>query len=188
MLNGCRSSRVNHAVAVVGYGTEKGVQYWLIKNSWGDWWGDNGFIKLRRGVNACGIGWNINTVTCAQTKGPTIRPTTLDPCRDEYTNCPELASRNCMDYGKYCRKSCGLCPGMTPHETNTCPDYWPDSCKSYYSQYCWVGRYAERCCKSCKKWVDNCTDQFGELYCGSVGVDCREDQFKRGCKKSCNMC
>ncbi|CDW81400.1 cathepsin h [Stylonychia lemnae] len=48
-------SDVNHAVLAVGYGTENGVNYWLIKNSWGAAWGDKGFFKMQRGVNMCGV-------------------------------------------------------------------------------------------------------------------------------------
>ena len=44
-----------HAVRVIGYGTEKGVDYWLFANSWGTGWGKNGFGKIKRGVNMCNI-------------------------------------------------------------------------------------------------------------------------------------
>jgi len=46
---------VNHAVVAVGYGNEDGMDYWLIKNSWGADWGDNGFFRMQRGVNMCGV-------------------------------------------------------------------------------------------------------------------------------------
>lgn len=49
------SYRNNHAVAVVGYGQENGLDFWLVKNSWGNWWGDRGFFKVKRGTGHCGM-------------------------------------------------------------------------------------------------------------------------------------
>ena len=43
-------------ISVVGYGTEGGKDYWLVKNSWGKFWGDSGFMKIKRGTGHCGIG------------------------------------------------------------------------------------------------------------------------------------
>lgn len=52
-----RRNDVDHAIAIVGYGRENGMNYWLIKNSWGtEDWGENGYGKYRRGVRACSIG------------------------------------------------------------------------------------------------------------------------------------
>lgn len=44
-----------HAVEMVGWGTESGTPYWLIKNSWNEQWGDGGFFKIARGSDECGI-------------------------------------------------------------------------------------------------------------------------------------
>jgi len=58
IFHGCTGNGyLNHAVTVVGYGTtEKGVDYWLIKNSHGETWGENGYMRMKRGVKMCGIG------------------------------------------------------------------------------------------------------------------------------------
>ncbi|KAL0236305.1 hypothetical protein GEMRC1_002887 [Eukaryota sp. GEM-RC1] len=44
-----------HAVTLVGYGVENGLKYWLIQNSWGSTWGDEGYFKLVRGIDNLGI-------------------------------------------------------------------------------------------------------------------------------------
>ncbi|PON56386.1 Cysteine Protease [Parasponia andersonii] len=51
---------LNHAVTIVGYGTtDDGTKYWLVKNSWGKSWGENGYMKILRDVEStegvCGI-------------------------------------------------------------------------------------------------------------------------------------
>ena len=50
----CSSSRsqINHAVLAVGYANGA----WIVKNSWGTSWGENGYIRMKMGGNICGIG------------------------------------------------------------------------------------------------------------------------------------
>lgn len=52
----CRSDNgLNHAVLLVGYGVRNNVPYWIVKNSWGVEWGEDGFFKLQRNINSCGM-------------------------------------------------------------------------------------------------------------------------------------
>jgi len=44
-----------HAIRILGWGVEDGTPYWLIANSWNTDWGDNGYVKLLRGKDHCGI-------------------------------------------------------------------------------------------------------------------------------------
>lgn len=44
-----------HSVLVVGYGSRDGENYWILKNTWGDDWGDDGYMLFPRGENLCDI-------------------------------------------------------------------------------------------------------------------------------------
>ena len=59
----CPSSGINHAVTLVGYGTASSKDYWLVKNSWGESWGESGYFRIRRGNGTCGINCYITTAT-----------------------------------------------------------------------------------------------------------------------------
>ncbi|KAJ8943322.1 hypothetical protein NQ318_004763 [Aromia moschata] len=52
----CKNDSTNHQIVIVGYGsTNNGTDYWLIKNSWGTDWGEDGYLRLLRRDNYCGI-------------------------------------------------------------------------------------------------------------------------------------
>ena len=52
-----KSSEINHAVILTGYDYNENGTYWIIQNSWGKDWGDDGYVKLKaidgEGILSC---------------------------------------------------------------------------------------------------------------------------------------
>ena len=54
---------MDHAILVVGYGQAEGTDYWLIKNSWGTSFGEDGYIRVEKGKDLCKVASQPTTAT-----------------------------------------------------------------------------------------------------------------------------
>lgn len=54
-VSSCESMAGAHAVKIVGWGVENGDEYWIIANSWGSAWGENGYIRVKTGQSCLNL-------------------------------------------------------------------------------------------------------------------------------------
>jgi len=64
----CNPRALDHGVAIVGFGTDSGKDYWTIRNSWGSSWGESGYFRMVRGTGACGLNSDVTTATGVSTQ------------------------------------------------------------------------------------------------------------------------
>ena len=80
----------DHGVIVVGYGSENGLDYWVIRNSWGADWGEAGYIRLARGNNSCGVSDSVTYPIVEKIKPENQCLNTHRSCSNDvcHTECP----------------------------------------------------------------------------------------------------
>lgn len=116
-----------HAIKIVGWGEEGGVKYWKVANSWNPYWGENGYFRIRKGTNECGIEDQVVANGAGAWKGPGVpagpptppAPPKHGPCDMADTKAECVATTGPKGQCKWCFLS-GIGVGICQNPDESC--------------------------------------------------------------------
>lgn len=72
IFNACSAGTINHSVVLVGWDDNGGNGYWILRNSWGSWWGESGYMRIA--YNCSSVGYAACWINYAGTDDLRVNP------------------------------------------------------------------------------------------------------------------
>jgi hypothetical protein len=182
IVKSCCKRALEHAPTVVGWGVDAGEPYWIVRNSWGPTWGEEGYIRLELGTDQCGITQypsmpcvckGCSTQTCAKPAPWPPNPTPIPPPPPPPS--PPATAQKCNAVGKSVAYTCSMSDPLccsaqdnTSGTTHCCPGASPVCCHLGDSDWCCAGD--ETCSTTTKHQCQSCKSEVSESLCVCVCV------------------